>query len=45
MGCCYGEDDKKIEVSLVGKSRASIEEDYQVKYVAPEERKDIAPVH
>ena len=41
MGCCQGEPEKKIEVSLVGKERGSVEEDYDVKYVPPEQRKEL----
>ena len=40
MGCCHGELEKRVEVSLVGKEKGSLEEEYDVKYVAPEQRKE-----
>jgi len=40
MGCCQGEMEKKIEVSLVGKDKIALEEDYDVKYVAPDQRRE-----
>ena len=40
MGCCQGEAEKRHDLSLVGKEKASVEEEYDVKYVSPEQRKD-----
>ncbi len=45
MGCCQAEAEKRIEVSLVGKEKGDVEEEYDVKYVAPEQRKDVDVLH
>ena len=39
MGCIHAREDKKIEVSLVSREKNSVEEDYDVKYIPPDQSK------